>query len=286
MKRSVVAGLTALVALAAAPSAAAATLTVRIERDGFRPQSLTVDVGDTVVWRNVDTVNHQVVADTGAFASPILRPGGTYSFTFRAAGTYRYRDALEPAERGVVVVRGPPPSVSLGLTAPVVVYGGAVHLQGRVSSGRAGQEVQVLAQPHGAASYVLVTVVRTTTNGFFDYPHVPSVLTSYQVRWRNVTSQPVAVQVRPRIRFRLARRGWFVTRVTAARSFAGRWVYLQRRSRFGQWVSVRKLTLGPRSGRYFRVPRRNGTYRIFMTVNQAGAGYLESWSGTQPVRRR
>ena len=279
------AGVIAITVLLAAPDALAATRTVRIERDGFRPQSLTINLGDTVVWRNVDTVNHQVVADSGAFASPILRPGQSYSFTFRAAGRYRYRDALEPAERGVVIVRGPPPSVSLALTAPVVTFGGAVHLRGQVSNGRAGQEVQVLAQPYGSPTYVLVTVVRTTTGGAFDYPHVPSVLTSYQVRWGSITSQPVAVQVRPRITLRLARRGWFLARVTAARSFAGRWVYLQRRSRFGQWVSIRKLTLGPRSGRLFPVPRRSGTYRIFMTENQAGAGYLESASGTQPVRR-
>jgi len=45
---------------------------------------------------------------------------------------------------------------------------------------------------------------------------------------------------------------------------------------------------GLNSGKLFRVPSRRGTfrYRIFMTVNQAGAGYLESWSGTQTVRRR
>jgi hypothetical protein len=76
------------------------------------------------------------------------------------------------------------------------------------------------------------------------------------------------------------------TRVTAGTSFYHRSVYLQRRSRFGQWIIIRKLKLGPRSGRVFHPPKRPGTYRIFLTVNQAGPGYLSSNSGTQRVRRR
>ena len=277
-----------LIAFAAvlAPSpAAAATVTVRIVADGFRPSSVTVASGDSVTWRNDDRRNHQVVADNGAFASPILRPRQSFTFAFRASGTYRYRDALEPAERGTIRVTGPPPSVSLGATTPIIVHGGETHLQGTVSNARAGEQVTILAQPYGQASYAQVTTVITTANGVFDFIVKPTILTSYQVRWRSATSQPISVQVRPKITLLPGRRGWFLTRVRADRSVAGRWVYLQRRNQFGQWVSVTRYTLGRLSGKLFRIPRTRGTYRIFMTINQAGAGYLEGWSGTQPVRR-
>lgn len=278
--------LAALCVLAAPAPAAAATATVRIVADGFRPAAVTIASGDSVVWRNDDRVNHQVVSDTGAFASPILRPGQTFTFTFASAGTYRYRDALEPRERGTVRVTGPPPSVSLGATAPIVVFGSETHVQGVVSNRRAGEQVTILAQPYGQASFAELTTVTTTTGGAFDLIVKPTILTNYQARWRSSTSQPIFVQVRPRITLLPSGRTSFVTRVTAARSFAGRWVYLQRRTRFGQWVSVRRYTLGPRSGRIFRAPTTAGRYRIFMTINQAGAGYLEGWSGTQYVGGR
>lgn len=275
----------AAVGLAAVAVAGAATVSIAIVKDGFRPAARTVTAGDTVTWRNRDTVPHQVVADSGAFASPVLQPGRSYSFVFRAAGTYRYRDALEPAERARVVVKGPPPSVTLGISAPIVRYGDEIHVQGRVSNGRAGEQIALFAQPYGQASFAQLTIVTTTTDGVFDFLVKPEILTAYQALWRTTRSQPVAAQVRPRLTLMPSRRGWLRTKVTAARSFAGRTVLLQRRSRFGQWVTTRKLVLGRLSGRVFRVrPSARTTYRVFMTVNQAGAGYLETWSGTQAVR--
>jgi hypothetical protein len=76
--------------------------------------------------------------------------------------------------------------------------------------------------------------------------------------------------------------------VHGARSFANRVVYLQRLSRFGQWVRVRKVTLGSQSSRRFKslMPRGTSRLRIFMTVNQAGAGYLGGMSGVLVFRRR
>jgi plastocyanin len=285
--RRLAVGVAVVVGLAAVAVAGAATVSIAIVRDGFRPAARTIQFGDTVAWTNRDTVPHQVVAENGAFASPVLGPGRSYSFVFRAAGTFRYRDALEPAERARIVVRGPPPSVALGVTAPIIRYGDQVHIQGRVSNGRANEQVTLFAQPYGQASFAQMTVVTTTAGGTFDFVVGPALLTSYQAVWRATRSQPASVQVRPKITLLpgRARGGWLRTKVTATGSFAGRWVYLQRRSALNQWVNVRKLKLGPQSGRSFRVrPTTRTRYRIFMTVNQAGAGYLDSWSGTQVVR--
>jgi len=284
MRRLLLGVTTVLVALAVASPALAATKTVSITKTGFVPTTVTISTGDSITWKNADTRNHQVVSDRGSFVSPILRPGQSYTFTFQASGTYKYRDGLYPDNRGTVEVKGPPPSASLGATVPIVVYGMESHLQGVVSNLKSGELVTILSQPYGQSSYAEVTTVTTTTNGAFDYIVKPTVLTNYQVRWKSATSQPVTLQVRPKITLQPGRRGWFLTRVTAAKSFAGRSIYVQRRTQFGQWISVQKYTLGSLSGKLFKKPKTKGYYRIFMTINQAGVGYLEGWSGTQRIR--
>src|SRR3712207_118001 len=139
-------GLTILIALAVAQPAVAATRTVTIHRSSFAPSSITIAFGDTVRWRNDDTITHQVVADNGTFASPLLRPGRTYSFTFRASGTYRYRDSIR-GFRGTIVVRGAPPSISAGVSASRIVYGSSITVSGVVSNQRAGETVTLLTRP-------------------------------------------------------------------------------------------------------------------------------------------
>src|SRR5215218_10769705 len=113
----------------------AVTRVVAIKPNGFSPATRTIQTGDSIRWRNDDTVNHQVVADNGHFASPVLRPRQTYQRTFNTAGTFRYRDALEPAERGTIVVRGPAPSITIAASQPIVFYGAGIRLTGFISSG-------------------------------------------------------------------------------------------------------------------------------------------------------
>jgi plastocyanin len=280
-------GATSVVALVAVPQAFAATKDVTINKNGFTPGTVTIATGDTVRWTNKDTVHHQVVADTGAFASPVLQPNRNYAFTFRAAGTYRYRDALEPTERGVVRVTGPPPSVSLAASTGIDIFGTQITLSGQVSNARAGERVEIFSKPYPGTSYVKLAEVLTAENGAWTYPTTPQILTNYQALWRGNRSAEIAVAVRPRVSFG-RRTGWFVVTVTGERSFANRVVYLQRLSRFGQWVNVRKVTLGSQSSRRFKslMPKGTSRLRIFMTVNQAGVGYLGGMSSVLVFRRR
>ena len=46
-----------------------------------------------------------------------------------------------------------PPSVTISLSRPNVVYGGSVTLSGKVSDNKASQTVDVLAEPSGATSF-------------------------------------------------------------------------------------------------------------------------------------
>jgi plastocyanin len=273
--------------LAGAAPATAATVTVRIVKAGFTPTSVTINADDSVSWWNRDTVSHQVVSTTGAFASPVIRPGQRWSYTFRNGGTYRYRDALEPTERATVVVRGRPPSVTLGADPSILMFGDQAHLRGTISSGRSGESVTLFQQPYGQGSATQLAVAVTGAAGAFDVVVRPEILTAYYVRYRNSQSGAISVQIRPRITLVKRAARTLVTRVTADRSFAGHSVYVQKRTNFGQWVNVRKLKLGPNSGRTFRMTPSGPTrYRVFMTVNQAGAGYLASWSKSVVVPRK
>jgi plastocyanin len=96
-----------VVSLAGASSAGAATTTVQITKSGFTPRIVTISAGDTVTWANKDTVTHQVIADSGAFTSPVLKAGESFSFTFAKADGYPYRDKLHESLRGSVNVTAP-----------------------------------------------------------------------------------------------------------------------------------------------------------------------------------
>jgi plastocyanin len=283
MKRALLIA-TAVCALAGAGFAVAALTalkTVSIKSTGFVPKTVSVAGGDTVRWKNVDTVRHQVVANNGAFASGALPPGGVYSKLMNTPGTYPYHDALHPVLKGTVKVTGNPPSVSIGASVPITVFGNQIHVGGMISPPAVGDMVSVYAQPSGQLSFVKVADVQTTTNGAWDFIVSPQLLTAYKATWKGKTSAIVTVAVSPRLT--LGRRGrWFVTRAQPPK-YSHHWVYVQRLNRFGEWVSLRKVTFNRQSTQRFRMknlPSGRNRLRVFMTTNQAGAGYF---SGTSPV---
>jgi plastocyanin len=280
--------LTVTVVLAfAAPAQAAVTKTVTIKTSGFSPAKVTVASGDSVKWVNSDTVNRQIVATGGQFASPVIRPGGSWTRVFDTAGTFRYRDVFKSTQTGTVEVTGPPPSVSIAASAPIVTYGDTVTLGGKVSSGKASEQVVIYGKPYGEVSYLQLATVLTADGGLWSYTVKPELLTTYQAQWKNLKSAEIQTAVEPKLT--LKRIGaWFIVRVDAARSFKNHWVYVQRRSALGQWVNVKKVIIGTAKTQRFKVrvlPSGLSRLRLFMTVNQAGVGYLASDSNTLLVRR-
>jgi plastocyanin len=289
MRRTIVM-LSAVAALVggAAPTVDAATKTVAIRHRGFDPKRVTVQTGDTVTWKNVDRVRHQVVANSGAFASGLLAPGKSYSFTFTKTGTFRYHDGLHPARKGTVVVktRPVPPAVSLTTSVSVVTFGGQTTLSGTVSNAKPNQPVIIYARQYDQPAYVQLATLLTGPSGTFSYSVAPPVQTTYQVRFRSAASPEIGVAVRPKLRF-LGSPRYFSVRVLGARPFAGHYVVLQRKTRSG-WAGVVRYKLGRHSGRVFLIPHVHGTrvYRMFISARQAAPGYAESWSGTQRATRR
>ena len=288
MRRALVLVVSIVALVSGAVALAAVTRVVAIKPAGFSPATRTIQTGDSIRWRNDDTVNHQVVADNGHFASPVIRPGATYTRQFKTSGTYRYRDALEPAERGTIVVQGPPPSVSIASSAGTVFYAAGIRLTGTISSGAANQTVEIWSRPFDQASFAKAAELKTVTAGGYDWSDVPDVLTYYQARWGSRLSAIISVGVRPRITFTRRSGSTFAVSAKARDSMAGRWVYVQRRSPLAQWVNIKKVRLGTTGARRFQLRLKTGrnVLRIFMTTNQAGAGYLWSHSRTLLIRKR
>jgi plastocyanin len=278
--------LVALIAtLAVAPVASAATKTVSIKRSSFSPSTVSIVAGDTIRWRNDDTRDHQVVSTTGTFASPVLRPGRTYSFTFEVAGTYRYRDALVPTSTGTIRVAGAPPALTLATSLPQISFGTRVTLSGQINSKKAGESVQLLYLPYGQGSEAVLATLITGPDGVFSFNVSPKILTTYRATWKTASSLPVQTAVAPSISF--GRMNGWVTRVYAGRSMARKQVQLQRLSAFGQWVTIKRVALDLNSRARFRatLPLGVSRLRIALSVNQAGAGYLAAFSREITWRR-
>jgi plastocyanin len=280
--------LVTLAVLAFAPQALAANVT--ISALGFVPASLTINTGDTVTGTNTDVANHQLVSKKADLSSPVLSTGQSYSFVFKKDGSFDYQDAQNKSFKGTIVVQKPTPtprprvgeSVSLSAASLIVVYGRAVMLSGSVSTNQAGEKVSVLAEEYGSSSYHPVATVTTGSGGNWSYAAKPGIRTGYQAKWNNATSSAAMVGVRPLVTLHVITGGRLSTRVVASRSFAGRYVQLQRRSSSGQWVTVKRVKLSSNSAAIFRASLPKGTLslRSAISVNQAGAGFLGGTSRT------
>ncbi|WP_440948728.1 cupredoxin domain-containing protein [Methanosarcina sp. T3] len=75
---------------------------VEIRDFKYIPESLTVNVGQTVRWTNYDTALHDVVGS--GIESEYLKQGETFTYTFEQEGTYDYICTLHPWMEGKVIV--------------------------------------------------------------------------------------------------------------------------------------------------------------------------------------
>ena len=83
-----------LACLALAVPAVAADHAVTVSGVAFAPVSVTIQVGDKVIW-SVTGGGHTVTSGTGCvgdglFDSGFVGPGGSFEYTFNTAGTYDY----------------------------------------------------------------------------------------------------------------------------------------------------------------------------------------------------
>jgi plastocyanin len=280
-----VAGL-ALTITGASQPASTVTKTVSITASAFVPATRTISTTDAIKWTNKDTKNHQVVANNGSFVSPTIAPGKSYTHVFNTAGTFRFHDALHPALTGKIVVNGPPPAITIGASAPIINYGQVATVGGAISNGAAGETVTVWAQPYGQVSPVQVATLLTSTGGAWALTVKPTLLTTYTAHWKSTVSQQVGISLRPTVSFGASKR-WGSVKVKTDRSLQGKKIYLQKFTRFHQWVKVKAVILGSGSAKRFKLGLPGGhryAVRIFMSYNQIGAGYLDGFSRTVAVK--
>jgi plastocyanin len=87
----------------ATPATTPMNVEVTINNLTFDPANVSITVGDTVVWKNVDKVEHQIkIAEA---ESTILTEGKTFSHTFNTSGTFNYTCTIHPSMKGTVIVK-------------------------------------------------------------------------------------------------------------------------------------------------------------------------------------
>jgi plastocyanin len=286
MKRILLIPVALVAAVLIAAAAGASTQTVQITSSGFTPKSAVIAVGDTVTWHNADTASHQLVANNGSFASPVLKTGDTWSHTFSTPARLAYHDATAPGLKGSVIVNGPSPSVSLTSEANTIPYGSGTTLDGATTSASANQQVSLSSQPYGASTAsAQQRTTGTAADGSFSFDVSPSIQTTYIAHWNNTQSTPVTVNVAPQVGF--GRSGLvYKARVVSAINYKGHYVLLQRHRSLG-WVTIKRVKLNSSNRASFlvRLPRGRSALRLYLTAAQAGAGYVASHSRTMFVRR-
>jgi len=89
----------------AATTAAADASTISIREFMFAPTAMTVPVGTTVRWKNLDGEPHTVRSVDSTFASNALDQNDSFTFKFDKPGTYRYVCSIHPQMVGTIVVK-------------------------------------------------------------------------------------------------------------------------------------------------------------------------------------
>ena len=94
--------LASFVGLAVA-AAAPVTHTVVMKATSFAPLTLTLKLGDAVVWRNDDFFPHTATA-AGVFDSKSIAVGASWKYRPKAVGEYAYICTFHPNMKGTLKV--------------------------------------------------------------------------------------------------------------------------------------------------------------------------------------
>jgi len=278
--------------------AAAASQTVTISKTGYKPTSVSIALGDTVVFSNTDTAAHTVEfkTTTGIHCTAALplaiQPGKTASCTFSSDGKFNFSDPAGKGNnfRGTVTV-AKAPAASIAATPATLVYGRKATLTGKLGSAQTGQSLQLLAQQCGAATSSPLATVTTTTGGAYTYQATPLMQTGYTVKFKNSTSSAATVKVQPGLKLSKVGRHRYALRVSSAQSFAGKSATFQRyRSTLKRWVNVKRVVLKANTTGVAPTVLSSATFRsglraklrvrVVLVQAQVGTCYLAGRSNT------
>ena len=90
---------------APASSSGGGEVEIKMQNIAFDPKDVSVKVGQKVKWSNEDSVDHNVIASSGAsFKSNNFGKGATFEFTPTKAGTIKYQCTIHPGMTGTLNV--------------------------------------------------------------------------------------------------------------------------------------------------------------------------------------
>jgi hypothetical protein len=179
---------------------------------------------------------------------------------------------------------GQPAPFTIRSSEPVVVYGKQVRISGLLRGGPDGARVTIYVRRYGRSTFSPVSVVDIDARGAWSFSFEPTARSWIQARSAELTSPTVTVRVTPRLTL-MRRGGNLFARAVAARSFRGRHVWLQRRSR-GVWRSLRRVVLDDPPRRFqVLLPRGVSRFRVALPRGQAGPGYEPTVSRPVLLRR-
>ena len=99
-------------------------LTVSAKGTSFSPSTMSVSAGQTVTWRNDDSIDHTVTSGTNCTSDgkfdQVIHPGETFQYTFPTAGSFPYFCRFH---------------CSMGMTGTVSVTGSSQTTGGTTSGG-------------------------------------------------------------------------------------------------------------------------------------------------------
>lgn len=90
----------------AASSSKQTTHEVVMKDIAFVPKQISVEVGDTITWRNEDSVDHNAIANDDSFSTENFGQGETASATIDHSGTIPYICSLHAGMKGTITAAG------------------------------------------------------------------------------------------------------------------------------------------------------------------------------------
>jgi plastocyanin len=267
------AGASPAMALGAAPP-------IAMRNKLFAPGATTTLVGDTVTWRNDDTVAHDVAAYDGSFDSGRLEPGAGTQHVFTAQGLVNYHCTLHPLMIARLKVLG----IALQVGA-AAAPGRPATLTGRAPAGT-GTVTFERRLPDG--SFAAVASAQPAADGTFAGGVASDVPTHVRARAGDLSSDELRLAVSPRLELSARRAGSRITLTVRSRpAQPGAHVVLQRyrRERF-DFRTVARGKLGDDSTATFRIRSRHWErFRAATVRGVRGYGSAKSRPLAVTVRR-
>jgi hypothetical protein len=167
-----------------------------------------------------------------------------------------------------------------------IVYGERVVVAGTLRDRPAGTPVLIGIRRHGERNFLPVGNQEVASDGAWRFSFEPTIFSELRAQSDELLSRIVTVRVKPRLTL-TRRRGGLYAQAIAARSFRGRHVWFQRRSKQGRWRSLRKVVLDDPPRRFgVELPRGVSRVRVSLGRRQAGPGYEPTVSRVLVLRRR